>query len=48
MKYKWDSYTANLQFKCNSYKKTSISDTAKNNKTLQETENGCLPSYYAN
>ena len=28
-------------------KKTSISDTAKNNKTLQETENGCLQSYYA-
>ena len=28
-------------------KKTSISDTAKNIKTLQETENGCLPSYYA-
>jgi len=28
-------------------KKTSISDTAKNIKTLQETENGCLQSYYA-
>ena len=28
-------------------KKASISDTAKNIKTLQETENGCLPSYYA-
>ena len=29
-------------------KKTPISDTAKNIKTLQETEYGCLPSYYAN
>ena len=29
-------------------KKTPISDTAKNVKTLQETEYGCLPSYYAN
>ena len=42
-------YTANLQCKRNSYKKkTPISDTAKNIKTLQETEYGCLPSYYAN
>jgi len=28
-------------------KKASISDTAKNIKTLQETANGYLPSYYA-
>ena len=42
-------YVANLQCKRNSYKKkTPISDTAKNIKTLQETEYGCLPSYYAN
>ena len=40
-------YVANLQFKCNSYKKDIHKRYCKNIKTLQETANGYLQSYYA-